>query len=74
MRRQEMDRREPDRGEILDALEMVYAWHSMPGREFFKRYGDMVIYSKMWGLCDPPWRVPEGSLNGGQSASPSPDG
>ena len=40
---------EPEREEILDTLEMVYAWHAMPDREFFKRYGDMTIYSKMRG-------------------------
>lgn len=44
-----MEKREPDREEVLDILEMVYAWHTMPGKEFFKRYGDMTIYSKMWG-------------------------
>ena len=44
-----MPKAEPNREEILDTLETVYAWHSMPGREFFKRYGDKTIYSKMWG-------------------------
>jgi len=44
-----MGKVEPDREEILDTLEMVSAWHTMPGREFFKRYGDMTIASKMWG-------------------------
>jgi hypothetical protein len=44
-----MEKREPDREEVLDILEMVYAWHTMPGKEFFKRYGNMTIYSKMWG-------------------------
>jgi hypothetical protein len=49
MRRKEMDKREPDREEILDTLEMVYAWHTMPGWEFFKRYGDMTTSCRMWG-------------------------
>ena len=49
MRGQAVGKAEPDREEILDTLEMVYAWHAMPGREFFKRYGDMAIYAKMWG-------------------------
>jgi hypothetical protein len=44
-----MGKGEPDREEILNTLEMVYAWHSMPGREFFKRYGDMTIHSNMLG-------------------------
>jgi len=44
-----MAKGEPDGEEILYILEMVYAWHTMPGREFFKRYGNMVIYTKMWG-------------------------
>ena len=43
-----MRKGKPDREEILDTLEMVYAWHAMPGREVFKRYGDMTIASKMW--------------------------
>ena len=40
---------EPVWKEILDTLEMVYAWHAMPGRQFFKRYGDITIASKVWG-------------------------
>jgi len=42
-----MAKGEPDGEEILYILEMVYAWHTMPGREFFKRYGDMTIAGRM---------------------------
>ena len=42
-----MGKGEQDREEILDTLEMIYTWHAMPGRQCFKRYGDMTIYSKM---------------------------
>jgi hypothetical protein len=53
-----MGKGEPDPEEILDTLEIAYAWHAMPGRDFFKRCGDMTIYSKMWGAVrSTPGRV-----------------
>ena len=43
-----MAKGEPDRGEILDTLEMVYAWHTMRFVEFFRRYADTGNSGNMW--------------------------
>jgi hypothetical protein len=36
-----MDKAEPDREEILDTLEIVYAWHTLRFVELFRRYADL---------------------------------
>ena len=43
-----MRKGEPDREEILDTLEMVYAWHTMRFVEFYMRYADTRNAGNMW--------------------------